>query len=422
MATKKKIEYWYKRIPQQHQEQLGGLAKFKISLSRIKKRTNKEKELVKSMLNLKVSSIFNNIRDYDLDKAKEYLKTIIDLMILNFDNVEEISTKEINDKINVLTISKLMEEEKERASRDFKISLTTKAKNGVDTDLKNNKTLESYKSIEKYLYAFFDKNLDIKKIDANLTEEFRIFLLDEEVGLGSINTYIKHLKAIFNRKLKKNLITFNPFSHLKDFDTAKNKQIFLLDEINNIKENLNEDNRLIFETLLYSGMRLDELSSIKKNNVMNDCFYFKDSKNYFDKVVPIHNNILNSINEKLKKLNDDEYLFYSNINNNTNKKDSKKNNRVSDIRIKLQPTIKENSNNKTLHKTRSTFISYVNFYNGNFNQNDIKSLTHALSGEDNKSYVIVRNPQNQKAIINNIDFNKINVVVDSLKTTKEKSI
>lgn len=328
--------------------------------------------------------------------------------------------KKINDKINVLTISKLMGDEKANREKEYKINNITKKANGVDTSLKNDKTLEAYSSIEKYLYNFFKKDFDIKKIDADMTENFRYYLLEEEIGLGSINTYIKHLKAIFNRKLKKNLITFNPFSHLKDFETSKDKQIFSNDEINNIKENLNEENKLIFETLLYSGMRLDELSSIKKFNIMNDCFFFKDSKNYFDKVVPIHKNILDRINSKLEKITDDnEYLFYSNINNNTNKKDNKINSRVANIRLKLQPTIKENSNNKTVHKTRSTFISYVNFYNRNFNQNDIKSLTHALSGEDNKSYVIIRNPKNQKAIINNIDFNKINDVVESLKTIKK---
>jgi integrase len=424
MRTKIKIEYWYKRIPNQYQEQLGGLGKFKISLSRIKKRTAKEKEIVKSMLNLKVSNIFNNIRDYDLEKAKEYLKTIINLMILELDNVEEISEQKINDKINVLTISKLMEGEKVNREKEYKINNITKKADGVDIDLKNDKTLEAYNSIEKYLYNFFKKDFDIKKINADMTQDFRYYLLDEEVGLGSINTYIKHLKAIFNRKLKKNLITFNPFSHLKDFPTSKNKQIFSLDEINNIKENLEGENRLIFETLLYSGMRLDELSSIKKFNIMNDCFFFKDSKNYFDKVVPIHPNILDRINKKLEQITDDnEYLFYSNINNNKKKeKDNKINSRVANIRLKLQDTIKENSNNKTVHKTRSTFVSYVNFYNGNFNPDDIRSLTHALSGEDNESYVIVRNPKNHKAIIDNIDFNKINEVVESLKTTKEKSI
>lgn len=423
MGTQK-IEYWYKRIPEKHQEQLGGLAKFKISLSRIKKRTSKEKESVKNMLNIKVLDIFNDIEDYDLEKAKEYLKVSIDLLLIKFDNIGEISTKEIKEVINKVTISKLMEDEKVNREKEFKLKMITKKKDGVDVDLKNDKTLEAYNSIEKYLYNFFKKDFDIKKIDADMTRDFRYYLLDEEIGLGSINTYIKHLKAIFSRKLKNNLITFNPFSHLKEFETSKNKQIFSQDEINNISKNLDGENRLIFETLLYSGMRLDELSSIKKNNVMNDCFYFKDSKNYFDKVVPIHTNILNRINSKLEKIKDDnEYLFYSNINNNKKKeKDNKINSRVSNIRLKLQDTIKENSNNKTVHKTRSTFISYVNFYNGNFNPDDIRSLTHTLKGEDNKSYVIVRNPENQKAIIDNIDFNKINKVVESLKTTKEKEI
>lgn len=312
-----------------------------------------------------------------------------------------------------------MQDEKANREKEYKINNITKKANGVDTSLKNDKTLEAYNSIEKHLYNFFKKDFDIKKIDADMTQDFRYYLLDEEIGLGSINTYIKHLKAIFNRKIEKNLITFNPFSHLKDFETSKDKQIFSHEEINNISKNLNEENKLIFETLLYSGMRLDELSSIKKNNIMNDSFYFKDSKNYFDKVVPIHTNILNKINSKLEKIKDDEYLFYSDINNNTNKKDNKINSRVANIRLKLQPTIKENSNNKTVHKTRSTFISYVNFYNNNFNQNDIKSMTHALSGEDNKSYVVGRNIENLKLIINNIDLNKIQELEESLKTIKK---
>lgn len=421
MGTKK-IEYWYKRIPEAYQKQLGGLGKFKISLSRIKKRTNKEKESVKNMLNIKVLDIFNDIEDYDLEKAKEFLKVSIDLLLIKFDNVGEISAKEIKEVMNKITISKLMEDEKANREKEYKINNIIKKADGVDVDLKNDKTLEAYSSIENYLYKYFDKNLDIKKINANMTRDFRYYLLEEEIGLGSINTYIKHLKAIFNRKLKNNLITFNPFTHLKDFPTAKNKQIFSLDEINNISKNLDGENRLIFETLLYSGMRLDELSSIKKFNIMNDCFFFKDSKNYFDKVVPIHPIILDRINSKLEKITDDnEYLFYLDINNKKKQeKNNKINSRVADIRLKLQDTIKENSNNKTIHKTRSTFVSYVNFFNGNFNPDDIRSLTHALSGEDNKSYVIVRNPENQKAIINNIDFNKINQVIDSLKTTKEK--
>ncbi len=317
MATKK-IEYWYKRIPEAYQKQLGGLGKFKISLSRIKKRTNKEKESVKNMLNIKVLDIFNDIEDYDLEKAKEFLKVSIDLLLIKFDNVGEISAKEIKEVMNKITISKLMEDEKANREKEYKINNIIKKADGVDVDLKNDKTLEAYSSIENYLYKYFDKNLDIKKINANMTRDFRYYLLEEEIGLGSINTYIKHLKAIFNRKLKNNLITFNPFTHLKDFPTAKNKQIFSLDEINNISKNLDGENRLIFETLLYSGMRLDELSSIKKFNIMNDCFFFKDSKNYFDKVVPIHPIILDRINSKLEKITDDnEYLFYLDINNST---------------------------------------------------------------------------------------------------------
>lgn len=45
------------------------------------------------MLDIKVLDIFNNIRDYDLEKAKQYLKLTISFMILKFDNIEEIGKK-----------------------------------------------------------------------------------------------------------------------------------------------------------------------------------------------------------------------------------------------------------------------------------------------------------------------------------------
>jgi formamidopyrimidine-DNA glycosylase len=49
--------------------------------------------------------------------------------------------------------------------------------------------------------------------------------------------------------------------------------------------------------------------------------------------------------------------------------------------------LKENFD-KTLHKTRATFITYLNYYNTNFSDNDIRSLTHRVDGVDNKNYVL----------------------------------
>ena len=77
--------YWYKRIPPEHQPHLNNLAKFKISLTRYKNK--KEQQILKSMLNLKVVDIFNNIDKFDLSLAKQYLKKSIDETILQINNI-----------------------------------------------------------------------------------------------------------------------------------------------------------------------------------------------------------------------------------------------------------------------------------------------------------------------------------------------
>lgn len=60
-----------------------------------------------------------------------------------------------------------------------------------------------------------------------------------------------------------------------------------------------------------------------------------------------------------------------------------------------------------MHKTRTTFITYVNYYNDGFKDKDISSITHKLNGNDDNFYVAVRNIKNKEKIINNIDFKNL---------------
>ena len=80
--------------------------------------------------------------------------------------------------------------------------------------------------------------------------------------------------------------------------------------------------------------------------------------------------------------------------------------------------MKENFD-KTLHKTRATFITYLNYYNTNFSDNDIRSLTHKVDGVDNKNYVLTRNADNLRIIVDSINLKKLS---DISITTPNKYI
>lgn len=386
-----------RRIPEQYQNKLG-LTRFKISLVKCKNKTQVEK--AKMLLYFQSEKIFENIENYDKTKAKNYLKNSLMEYLLNTDYMQiKILSKKVEDNINKVTIIDILNNEMRKRKVIFDANQIEKAKAGVDTTIKKDKTYDAYVTIKNHLLNYkciLDK--DYSELINDDFEEFKFFLLEKNIGLSSIGNYFKHLKAIFNRLIEANNIKYNPIKVPTKKSLEEDKKMFKYEEIETILNSLKDDENLLFKTLLFTGMRMDELSSIKKKNIKNDSFYFFDSKSYFKKIVPIHSNILDDINRTISNLNDDDYIFKNEI---------KGKNRVDYIRNPINHLFKELNIEKTLHKTRATFITYLNFYNDKFNSNDIKVLTHALQGEDNKSYVVAKNIENLRAIVNSIDLTKI---------------
>jgi integrase len=389
-----------RRIPEEYQTRLE-LTRFKISLIKCKNKTQIDK--AKMFLYFQSDKIFENVKNYDKEKAKQFLKSSLLEYLLNSDiqNVKSLSNK-VQDNIHKINIIDIMNDEMEKRKLKFAADLKEKEKIGVDISIKKDKTYDAYLTIKNHLSSFKSiLNKDYKDITSDDFEEFKYFLLEKDIGLSSIISYYKYLKGIFNRLIKSQKITFNPVFIPTKESLEKDKTIFFYNEVTTILSNLQDEENLLFRTLLYTGMRMDELSSIKKKNIKNDCFYFFDSKNYFKKIVPIHTNILGDINNIISKLDDNDYIF---------KNDIQGKNRVADIRTPLNNFFKELGIEKTLHKTRSTFITYLNFYNENFNSKDIKVLTHSLSGVDDKNYVAAKNIEKLRAIVNSIDLKKIDEI------------
>ncbi len=396
-----KIEF-IKRIPLELQNKLE-LKRFKISL--IKCLNSKQVKLAKMLLEFKTKEIFTNSELQKKHIAIKYLKDSLETFLLseNIKNFDLINEK-VSKTINIITMQDILNKAIEQRKIDFEEKQKLLSKQGVNTYLKKDSVLGAYKSMLKSVDSYFGLNYDINNLNLDIVEQYSKTIS---------GTYVGHFKSIFKAANKKNDNIINWFDKLettisqKFSDINKEINIFYYPEIENIQNSLKEESKYCFLALLYSGMRLDELASIKKQDVKNNCFLFFDSKNYFKKIIPIHNNIIDYINNKMEKLENEDYLFFPKC---------KGSSRVNTIRYEhfnSKPCFKDIK--KTLHNTRSTFITYVNYFKENFKENDIKSLTHKAKGMDQEKYNKTNNINNLRKIINAINLEKLNIIQDQIE-------
>lgn len=401
-----------KRVPKSLQTQLG-LQRFKISLNKCLNKTQSKK--AKLFLELKTMEIFKEPFNFDREKAKEYLKISLNIFIL--ENANSINISKVNEniskKINKVTLVEIINKAIENRNIEHIVKMKQLNKNKVDIDVKqDNATIKQYKSILKYIKEFFTDDFDFLDLTHKKAEEFRNFLITYEklmkndevknIDNNTINVYFRQLKTISKNYIVDNDLNINnPFNNFKPLPISQNKKIFKYDEIKPLKNLLDDEEYLFFKFLTLSGLRFEEMIAIKKSSIIENCLVFPDAKKQFIRVVPIHKDILELINKKAQNLSDEQYLFFS----------FEQNDSRLYKRIKINFVLKKNFD-KTLHKTRATFITYLNYYNTNFSDNDIKSLTHKVAGVDNKNYVLTRNVENLRTIVNSINLEKLNDISD----------
>ncbi len=387
----KKHEF-IKAIPLEWQTKLGA-TRFKISL--IKAKDIKEVRLLKALLEFKVRDIYQTPHLQTKEASVQYLK---DCVLLHFLGQTNLNSNITYKPKKIITFQEILNNAIKQRKLYYSKRENLLGKQGVDTKTKKDTTLFAYVAMQKHIDSFFGENYDIDKLNFKIAKEFA----------SKLNkSYIAHLKSVFKSANNENPNIINWWDKLETSveerfgNINKNKAFFIFDEIETILNVLNEEQALMFETLLYTGMRYDEIISLKKGNIKNNSFYFKDSKAYFDKVVPIHPNILNKINAKLKNMEDDEYLFFAATQ--SFKRDT------NHIRQKINNVLKELSK-KTLHKTRATFITYLNYFKDSFSEIDIKSFTHKLSSVDQEVYNKGVNVERLRKIIDSIDLKKLNEI------------
>ncbi|TYB31714.1 MAG: tyrosine recombinase [Candidatus Mcinerneyibacterium aminivorans] len=220
-------------------------------------------------------------------------------------------------------------------------------------------TIDSYKSDLKDFFSYINKpSVDISEIDLRKYIEY-LFDIDRE--RTTINRKISTLRNYFNFLKREQIINDNPAKDLVSAKTRRKLPDFLTaDEINDLLDNMKNDNildlrnKLIFELLYATGMRVSELVNLKKNKIdfSNNSIKIL-GKGQKERIVPINSRLLNLIKKYFNRRNyEGEFLLLSNNGNKLYPRD---------IRRIIKKVIKNMSMMKdiTPHTIRHSFASHL---------------------------------------------------------------
>lgn len=201
-------------------------------------------------------------------------------------------------------------------------------------------TLKQYNTGFNKLKDFHNTDIDNIKID-KLEELFAQMKPAAQSVTKKVlsNCYLYAMKY---DHVKEDLSRYLEVNH----STPKKKQIFTIDDVNRLWKNLgsreHDDIPLI---LLYSGMRISELLSIRKEhvNLIEHTMFVEKSKTAAGiRHVPIHDEILPLIQNRYEK--DNDYLISHN------------NKQFNYLTLRSSHWYEE----RTMHEARHTFITYMN--------------------------------------------------------------
>ena len=172
-------------------------------------------------------------------------------------------------------------------------------------------------NLERFIDWYGDK--DIRTVQKKMSELLSELIERENYAKNTIDGILGDLSSFFNWAEGSGLIRHNPFTGVsKVIPRPKGKSINDLANLPYTHEMLqrwfdhikNEPTILVISAIaLYSGMRLDEICSLKKENIKDDCFKIRRGKTKSSiRTVPIHIIIL-PIVEKLIRASNNEFLF-----------------------------------------------------------------------------------------------------------------
>ena len=177
-------------------------------------------------------------------------------------------------------------------------------------------TVISYEADLKQFQSFFSDYSSNQKIETADKRAIRSWIVElslKNLSPKSINRKIATLKSFFKFLIKREIIEVNPTANINSLKTDQKIPNFIKEkDINYLFDNLKVENNfegqrdlLILELLYGTGIRISELINLKTKNVNIIKKEIKVlGKRNKERIVPIHDHILNQIDRFINKKND----------------------------------------------------------------------------------------------------------------------
>ena len=275
-------------------------------------------------------------------------------------------------------------------------------------------------NLERFIGWYGDK--DIRSVQKKHVSEFLSELIEREnYAKNTIDGILGDLSSFFNWAEGSGLVSHNPVNGVsKVIPIPKGKSIddqsnlpYSNDMLERWFEHI-KDEPMIFGIScigLYSGMRLDEICSLKKENVVDDCFRVTEGKTKSSiREVPVHK-ILLPLVEKLIGTSNNEFLL-----SDLRTRGNDRSHYVGKLMTTRRKQLGIEKRKYTFHSFRSNFMTEMD------NNGTELSVTETLVGHSHKNLVRdvyssgVRTERLRKAI-NQLTYVKIDNTLQKMIST-----
>ena len=172
----------------------------------------------------------------------------------------------------------------------------------------------------------------------------------------TVNGHINNFRIFFDHLKYEEIIDENPVSGIYSLPISNGtiKEEYTHEEVIKIlSADIESDYINMYKVALYCGLRLEEVLSIKKENIKDNFIYVdvedSDTKKH-QRIIPIHKNLQFAIEQQIKQNKGDYLFFYGNVGN-----------EVSNVGKRINRRIKQEvpAKYKSFHSFRKNFSQEI---------------------------------------------------------------